>query len=200
MNSPEAASACPAEWREAKSAREALLDAGGAARQAASARAARAVMAQAECEEKRFEAHSIQVGSQASMAGELRAARRQYLGAATLYQEAAGYGDPVVAVGAYSRLADLHLAFARALDELPVPVDVQAPAAREDYRRQMRELMSQFEIEAALAATRSLDAARLAGDDARTAAWLSRSCEKLVVLDPEGAAGFPRCAAAGGAP
>ncbi|HTE50971.1 MAG TPA: hypothetical protein VK698_08885 [Kofleriaceae bacterium] len=196
MNSPEAATRCPAEWHEAKKARESLIAAAGAARPPLARRAAQAVMAQAECEQKRFASWRIEVGSQAIMAAELRAVRRQYLTTSTLYEEAAGYGDRVTSVGAWARLADLHLGFARLLDELPVPVDVQAPAARADYRRQMRELMSTFEIEAALAATRALDAGRDGGGDRdrRLAAWLSGSCEKLAVLDPESVAGYPACA------
>jgi hypothetical protein len=193
VNSPEAATECPAEWRAAKQAREMLIETTGMARGPAGERAARAVMAQAECEHRRFAARRIQVGSQSNMAAELRALRRQYLSTATLYEEAAGYGDPVTAVGAWARLADLHLGFARALDELPTPVDVHDPRARADFRRQMRQLMSTFEIEAALAATRALDAGRTAPAGGPLSAWLSGSCEKLAVLDPDSAAGYPAC-------
>ena len=125
-----------------------------------------------------------------------------------LREEATRYGDAASAVGAWARLADLHLAFAQKLDGMPAPVDVQAPDARSDYRRQMRQLMSTFEIEAALAAARALDAAGVdpaappssdpEAKPARLAAWVRTSCEKLAVLDPDSLAGYPACAGAGG--
>jgi hypothetical protein len=194
VNSPEAATGCPDEWRAAKSAREQLIGTVGGARAPAAARAARAVMAQAECEQRGFAARRVQAGSQANMAAQLRALRQQYLGARTLYEEAAGYGDAAIAVGAWSRLADLHLGFAQLLDELPAPVDVHDPRARADYRRQMRELMASFEIEAALAASRAVDAAERAPAGPELAAWVSGSCKKLAVLDPDGLADYPACA------
>lgn len=199
MNSPEAKPVCPAEWKEAKKAREELIGLAGTARQPAATAAAAAVMAQAECEQRKFAAWRIEAGSQAIMASELRGARRQYLSICTLYEEAAGYADPVTSVGAWARLADLHLGFVRMLDGLPVPVDVHDPAARADFRRQMRELMSTFEIEATLAATRALDAAgREPGQsDAQLAGWVRASCEKLAVLDPSSLPTYPACAGAG---
>jgi hypothetical protein len=198
VNSPEAQSSCPAEWQKAKKAREELIGLAGTARQPAAAAAARAVMAQAECEQRKFAAWHIEAGSQSIMAAELRGARRQYLSTRTLYEEAANYGDPVTSVGAWSRLADLHLTFVRMLDGLPVPVDVHDQAARADYRRQMRELMSTFEIEATLAATRALDAAgRGAGGEAELGGWVRGSCEKLAVLDPTSLPNYPACAGAG---
>ncbi len=206
MNSPESESACPAQWKQAKKAREELIGTTGGDRVPVARRAARAVMAQAECEQGRFTAWRIEAGSQSIMAAELRGVRRQYLSTRTLYEEAAGYGDRRIAIGAWSRMADLHLGFARKLDALPTPVDIHDESGREAYRREMRQLMSTFEIEAALAATRALDAA---GADVTTeagpvgaesgdlAAWVSRSCEKLAVLDPQSAAGYPACAGAG---
>src|SRR4029453_4945127 len=98
-----------------------------------------------------------EAGSQAIMAQELRAARGQYLSTRTLYLEASGYVDGRLRVGAQARLADLDLAFARKLDQLPAPVALHDPAGRTDHRRQMRELMQTFEIEAALSASRALD-------------------------------------------
>jgi len=194
VNSPEARSPCPAEWKRAKQAREDLIGRAGAARAPAAQRAARAVMAQAECEHRRFAGWRVDVGSQGIMAAELRGLRRAYLGARTLYEESAGYGDPAASVGAWARLADLNMAFATKLDQLPTPVDVHDPGARADYRRQMREVMSTFEIEAALAATRALDAAGPdASEGAQLASWVRASCEKLAVLDPESLAGYPAC-------
>jgi hypothetical protein len=132
------------------------------------------------------------------MAAELRALRRQYLSTRTLYEEAAGYGDPRTAIGAWARMADLHLGFARKLDALPTPVDLHDPGGRDAYRREMHQLMSTFEVEAALAATRALDAAgHERGESGELAGWLAGSCEKLVVLDPESVAGYPACAGPG---
>jgi hypothetical protein len=197
VNSPEARTGCPAEWKRAKKAREDLLGAGS--RQTAARAAARAVLAQAECEHRRFASWRIDAGSQSLMASELRAARRQYLSTRTLYEEAARYGDAGSAVGAWARTADLHLAFVRKLDELPAPLDVHDPGARDDYRRQMRELMAAFEVEAALAATRALEAAGSGAGATEPsdeiASWVQRSCEKLAVLDPESLASFPACGA-----
>jgi hypothetical protein len=195
VNSPEARTGCPAEWKRAKKAREDLLGAGS--RQTAARAAARAVFAQAECEHQRFARWRIDAGSQAMMASELRVARRQYQSTRTLYEEAARYGDAGSAVGAWARTADLHLAFVRKLDELPAPLDVQDPGARDDYRRQMRELMAAFEVEAALAATRALEAAGTGVTETsdELATWVQRSCEKLAVLDPESLASFPACGA-----
>ncbi len=165
------------------------------------------MLAQAECEHERFERWRIDAGSQGMMAAELRGARRYYLSTRTLYEEATRYGDAASSVGAWARLADLHLAFARKLDQMPAPVNVQQPDARSDYRRQMRQLMSTFEIEAALAAARALDAAGEGGPTGeprggesdrpeRLAAWVRTSCEKLAVLDPDSLAGYPACAGA----
>lgn len=207
MNSPEARSSCPAEWKRAKQAREDLIGTAGAANQRAARGAARAVLAQAECEHRRFVSWRIDAGSQGMMATELRGARRYYLSTRTLYEEVTRYGDAASSVGAWARLADLHLAFARKLDQMPAPVDVQASDARSDYRRQMRQLMSTFEIEAALAAARALDAAGVdpgatvqaagaADPPPRFAAWVRTSCEKLAVLDPDSLAGYPACAGA----
>ena len=203
VNSPEARSGCPAEWKRAKQAREDPIGTAGAARERAARAAAQAVLAQAECEHRRFDSWRIDAGSQGMMAAELRGARRYYLSTRTLYEEATRYGDAATSVGAWARLADLHLAFAQKLDRMPAPVDVQAPDARSDYRRQMRQLMSTFEIEAALAAARALDAAggtarprsrAAARATARLAAWVRTSCEKLAVLDPDSLAGYPACA------
>jgi hypothetical protein len=198
VNSPEVRSRqCAAEWRQAKKAREDLIGIAGSARAPAAGRAARAVMAHAECEQRAFAAWKIDIGSQAVVAAELRGLRRQYLSTRTLYEEAAGYGERATAVGAWARLADLHLGFARKLDELPAPVDLHDPRGRADHRRQMREVMATFEVEAALAATRALDAA---GQDAegggKLSAWLGGSCEKLAVLDPDSLADYPACAGA----
>jgi hypothetical protein len=208
VNSPEARSGCPAEWKRAKQAREDLIGTAGPARERAARAAAQAVLAQAECEHRRFAGWRIEAGSQGMMAAELRGARRYYLSTRTLYEEVTRYGDAASSVGAWARLADLHLAFARKLDGMPAPVDVQAPDARSDYRRQMRQLMSTFEIEAALAAARALDAAGVdpaassqsdpEAKPARLAAWVRTSCEKLAVLDPDSLAGYPACAGAGG--
>jgi len=213
VNSPETESACPTQWKQAKKAREELIGLTGGDRGAAARRAARAVMAQAECEQSRFTAWRIEAGSQNIMAAELRGVRRQYLSTRTLYEEAAGYGDPRIAIGAWARMADLHLGFARKLDALPTPVDIHDAGGRADYRREMRQLMSTFEVEAAVAATRALDAAGnrspaettepAPGGDAGSgelAAWVSRSCDKLAVLDPESVAGYPACAGAGDSP
>ena len=208
MDSPEARSGCPAEWKRAKRAREELIGTAGAARERAARVAAQAVLAQAECEHQRFTRWRIDAGSQGMMAAELRGARRYYLSTRTLYEEATRYGDAASSVGAWARLADLHLAFAHKLDEMPAPVDVQAPDARSDYRRQMRQLMSTFEIEAALAAARALDAAGVGAavtpepgaaapqQPPQLATWVRGSCEKLAVLDPESLAGYPACAGA----
>jgi hypothetical protein len=195
VNSPEAKSKCPDEWKAAKQTREALL---GAMDDEGKRRAtAEAVLAQARCEHAVFERWTIDAGSQAIMAAELRAARRQYLSAKTLYEEAAGYHVAPSEVGAHALNAQLQLAFVRKLDRLPVPVDIHDPAARAGFRDDMRALMSTFEIEAALSATRALDAAR-GGTSGEVAGWLRSSCEVLAALDPESGASYPICRAGGG--
>lgn len=195
VNSPEAKSKCPEEWKAAKKAREELLGSmDDGARRAA---AAGAVLAQARCEHALFDRWTIDAGSQQIMAAELRAARVQYLGAKTLYEEAAGYHVKPSEIGAWAELARLHLAFVQKIDRLPVPVDLHDPAARSSFKDDMRALMSTFEIEAALAASRALDAA--GGDaGADVAGWLRSSCEILATLDPESRAGYPICRRAGG--
>jgi hypothetical protein len=197
VNSPEAASAgCPSEWREAKAARERLIGTDGQARAQAAGRAARAVLAHAECEQRRLAGRRVDAGAQATMAAELRRLRRDYLSAATLYQEAAGYGDPAAAVGAWARLAELHLGTARAVEELPTPVDLHGAGERAEFRRDMHEVAASFEIEAALAAARALDAGRRAAGAGEVAGWLRRSCEVLAALDPDSLAEYPACAGA----
>jgi len=93
--------------------------------------------------------------------------------------------------------AQLQLAFVRKLDHLAVPVDLHDPAARASFKDEMRSLMSSFEVEAALAATRALDAAG-AESGGEVAGWLRSSCEVLAALDPQGGAAYPICRAGGG--
>ena len=85
----------------------------------------------------------------------------------------------------------------RKLDRLPVPVDLHEPAARAGFRGDMRALMSTFEIEAALAAARALDAAGGEGGG-EVDEWLRSSCQILATLDPDSRAGYPICRNAGG--
>jgi hypothetical protein len=195
VNPPEAKSKCPAEWKAAKQAREALLGAMGDERRRSAA--AGAVLAQARCEHALFDKWMIDAGSQMIMAAELRAARVQYLTAKTLYDEAAGYHVRPSEIGAHALAAQLHLAFVRKLDRLPVPVDLHEPAARAGFRGDMRALMSTFEIEAALAAARALDAAGGEGGG-EVDEWLRSSCQILATLDPDSRAGYPICRNAGG--
>lgn len=195
VNSPEAKSKCPDEWKAAKKARDELIGAMDDERLRRAA--AEAVLAQARCEHAQFERWTIDAGSQAIMAQELRAARIQYLTAKTLYQEAAGYHVKPTEIGAHALAAQLELAFVRKLDHLPAPVDLHDPAARAGFKDEMRSLMSSFEVEAALAATRALDAA--GGESGgEVGAWLRSSCEVLAALDPEGGAAYPVCRAGGG--
>lgn len=197
VNSPEAKSKCPDEWKAAKQAREALLGAMDDERRRAAA--AEAVLAQGRCEHALFDKWSIDAGSQNIMAAELRAVRVQYLTARTLYQEAAGYHVKPSEIGAHALDAELQMAFVRKLDRLPVPVDLHDPAARAGFRQDMRTLMSTFEVEAALAASRALDAAGgEQGAGGEVAGWLRSSCQILAALDPEGRAGYPICRDAGG--
>lgn len=196
VNSPEAKSKCPAEWKAAKKAREELLGAMEDERRRAAA--AGAVLAQARCEHRMFDRWTIDAGSQSIMAAELRAARVQYLSAKTLYEEAAGYHARPSEIGAWALVAELHLAFVRKLDRLPVPVDLHEPAARTTFRSDMRALMSTFEIEAALAASRALDAAGGGDPGGEAAGWLRSSCQILATLDPDSRAGYPICRSTGG--
>jgi hypothetical protein len=195
VNSPEAKSRCPEEWKAAKQAREQLIGAMDDERLRRAA--ADAVLVQARCEHAAFDHWTIDAGSQAIMAQELRAARLQYLTAKTLYAEAAGYHVKPAEIGAHALDAQLELAFVRKLDHLAVPVDLHDPAARAGFKDEMRSLMSSFEVEAALAATRALDAA---GSEAggEVAGWLRSSCEVLAALDPQGGAAYPVCRGAGG--
>ncbi|HEU5058069.1 MAG TPA: hypothetical protein VFU21_16170 [Kofleriaceae bacterium] len=195
VNSPEAKSKCPDEWKAAKKAREELLGAMDDERRRAAA--AEAVLAQARCEHALFDRWTIDAGSQRIMAAELRAARVQYLSARTLYQEAAGYHVKPSEIGAHALDAELQMAFVRKLDRLPPPVDLHDPAARAGFKGDMRALMSTFEVEAALAASRALDAA--GGEEGgEVATWVRSACEILAVLDPESQAGYPICRRAGG--
>ena len=196
VNSPEAKSKCPDEWKAAKQAREALLGAMDDERRRAAA--AEAVLAQGRCEHALFDRWTIDAGSQKIMAAELRAVRVQYLTARTLYQEAAGYHVKPIEIGAYALDAELQMAFVRKLDRLPPPVDLHDPAARVGFKQDMRALMSTFEVEAALAASRALDAAGGGASGGEVAGWLRSSCEILAVLDPESRAGYPICRGAGG--
>lgn len=196
VNSPEAKSQCPAEWKAAKQAREQLLGAMGDERLRAAA--AEAVLAQARCEHALFDRWTIDAGSQQIMAAELRAARRQYLTARTLYEEAAGYHARPSEIGAYALAAQLHLAFVRKLDRLPVPVDLHDPAARASFRGDMRTLMSSFEVEAALAASRALDASGGGEAGGPVGEWLRSACQVLATLDRESEARYPACRARGG--
>ncbi len=196
VNSPEAKSKCPDEWKAAKKAREELL--GAMEDEGRRAAAAQTVLAQARCEHAFFDKWTIDAGSQQIMAAELRAARVQYLTAHTLYQEAAGYHARPSEIGAHALDAELHLAFVRKLDRLPVPVDLHDPAGRTSFKDDMRALMSTFEIEAALAASRALDAAGGEVGGGEVAGWLRSSCQILATLDPDSRAGYPICRRAGG--
>ena len=198
VNSPEAASPCPDAWRAAKNAREKLLGASGAELQALRGRAAAAVLSQAECEAAAFGRWRIEAGSQVEMAAELRGARRAYDGAANLYREVKGYGDARLRVGADAELARLHIAMARLVGDVPAPVDVHTALGRAEVRRQMSQLMVGFQAEAAVAATRALEAAAVldrsaVASDRELGGWVHRSCEELAVLDPDTAAGIAAC-------
>lgn len=196
VNSPEAASACPAEREEAKKAREDLLAESGEARRQAQARAAVAVLAQAQCEHHAFTALTVDVASQAAMTERIKVVRRQYQDARNLYEEVDGYGDTRASVGAGAGLADLHEAFAEKIRALATPVDLVDPAGRAEWQGQMRELVASFEVEAALAASRALDAAAgvsAGADDVELGAWVKASCEKVARLDPEGLPRFTAC-------
>ena len=195
VNSPEAKSRCPEEWKAAKQAREQLIGAMDDERLRRAA--ADAVLTQARCEHAAFDRWTIDAGSQAIMAQELRAARLQYLTARTLYAEAAGYHVKPAEIGAHALDAQLELAFVRKLDRLAVPVDLHDPAARAGFKDEMRSLMSSFEVEAALAATRALDAAGVESGG-EVSGWLRSSCEVLGALDPQGGAAYPVCRAGGG--
>jgi hypothetical protein len=200
VNSPEAQPRCPDEWRAAKQAREELLGVDGAAGAATVEAAAAAVLAHARCEGAALDGWRVEAGSGESMAAALRQARRRYQDARNLFEEAAGYPVARVRVGAQAELAALHLGFARMLAEVPSPVDVQDAAGRADFRRQMREAVASFEVEAALAAARAVSAVPQTGwgggapggQDPELAGWVRSACELLAVLDPDG-----RAAAAG---
>ena len=195
VNSPEAETRCPEEWQAAKQAREELIAAEGAARAAAMEAAAGAVLAHGRCERQELAELAIEAGSQEAMAAALRQARRRYQDARNLYEEAAGYEVPRARVAAHAELSALHLGFARMLAELPAPLDVQDPAGRADVRRQMREAVARYEVEAALSATRAVAAAPAAGwrggaagADEELAGWVRGACDTLAVLDPDGRA------------
>lgn len=198
VNSPEAASPCPDAWKAAKEAREKLLGAGGAELQVLRGRAAAAVLSQAECEAAAFGRRRVEAGSQVAMAAELRAARRAYDGAANLYREVQGYGDARLRVGAYARLARLHIAMARLVGDVPAPVDVHTALGRAEVRRQMSQLMAGFQADAAVAATRALEAAAVLPPDAvardrELGGWVRGACEELGVLDPDTARAMAAC-------
>lgn len=200
VNSPEAASACPDQRDDAVKAREELLEASGEGRRAAQVKVAAAVLAQAECEHRAFEAMTVDAGSQQAMTQRLRVVRRQYQDARNLYDEADGHGESRFAVGASARLAELHVAFAQKIAQLATPVDLVDPAGRSQWQDDMRELVGSFEVEAALAASRALDVAgRLAatgeggGGDEELTGWIRSSCDKVARFDAEGLSRFTAC-------
>lgn len=194
VNSPEAASACPDQRDAAKTAREELLEASGAARVAASSRAAAAVIEQAECEQQAFTAMTVDAGTQVAMTERIKVVRRQYQDARNLYEEVDTYSDARATVRAGVRLADLHEAFAKKIETLPTPVDLADPVGRASWRGDLRDLVATFQVEAALAASKALDAsAGVTETDAEVTGWIGSACEKVKRLDPDGAARFTQC-------
>lgn len=194
VNSPEAKTACPGEWQAAKEAREALLVESGSPGAEEQAKAARAVFAHGECEQRVFVEGKVEAGSQEMMAAGLRAARRQFQAAKNLYQEAGKYRDQAMRVGAFARTAALDLAFARKLTELAPPADVADAVGQAEFRAAMREAAAAFEVEAVIAATQALDAAGRADAHGETGVWVRASCEVLAGLDPEAAGRYAECA------
>lgn len=194
VNSPEAASACPDQRDAAKTAREELLEASGSARVEASAKAAAAVIEQAECEHKAFEAMTVDAGTQVAMTERVKVVRRQYQDARNLYEEADGYGDARAAVKAGVKLAALHETFGKKIEGLATPVDLVDPVGRASWRDDLRTLVATFQVEAALAASKALDAsAGVSETDAEVGGWIRSACETVKRLDPDGAARFTQC-------
>jgi hypothetical protein len=193
VNSPEAQSPCPTEWKAAKQARDAALAGGAEARPAAAA----AVLAQADCEAARVVARRMEVTRGDLLVAEMREVRKAYDSARNLYNEVVGYGDPRLVVAGWSGAAALALGFAAVLEHVPPPVDSGGAVERAEIIGEMRELEQSFQGDAALAAARALEqAARLPpSGDAALAGWVARACKVLAATDPQSVAGYPACPA-----
>jgi hypothetical protein len=188
--SAEAETACPAERAAAVAAREALLDPARAP-VGARGRAARAAMAQAACEARGVADTELPAASQQALVAALRALRQRHETAKNLYQEAAGYGEPALAVSALVREAALGQAMAAVLAAMPLPVDVTEPQARAELRGEQADLVASFAGEAVVAAERAL--ATAAADAVAAPAEVAAACEILGRLDPAARARQPAC-------
>jgi hypothetical protein len=145
VGSPEAESACPTEWEAAKKAREDHLELSSASTREA---AARAVLAQADCERNVLASRRVAAGEHAAIIAALEELRAAHRDAGNLYREVIGYELASPAVAARVGLGKLHLAFAALLAATPTPTDMPDPGEQAAWRAEIDGLVATFQSEA----------------------------------------------------
>ncbi len=181
VNSPEAKTKCPGEWKTAKKKREAALELGT---KGARAETARAVLAHAECERAQFDKHAFTGQTHDRLLGAIRNGRDIYNTTRNLYKEVPNYGDVNSTLRAGVRLGELHNRFAEKLTAVRTPRDMTSTAEKAAFLSQLSTLSRGFELEASRAFANVIRTVRtffdnkLPADDSITR-WTQRACAGL---------------------
>ncbi len=194
VNTPQAATECPAERDAAQEAREDLLEHGQAAHRE---RAAERVFAHAECERARFDAMPIPVDREDMMIESLRAARMQYQTALNLYAEVGKYQVLRWSVGAHTRTGALAAKFADRLRTVNAPADMTDKVDRINFVSDLAAFAEDYERQAAIAHQAAVETAALlpalAAGDAQVSGWVQASCDALSYLSPSARSELASC-------
>jgi hypothetical protein len=189
-NAAEAATQCPKEAAAAKEAREAALGT-----DAAQDSAARAVLAQADCERKAFDRLVLDSPDPEAFKQEIAGARTQFYNVKTLLDEVVSSGIPDLVAGAHVRLGDLHAAYADKLRRSD-----PGPAVAQD-RQQWLEEVETVAAPVERAAAKEYDAALEVMElgppsfvaDAGLGAAATHACHELGARDREAATRHRLC-------
>jgi len=187
VNSPEASTACPEQWKAAKKAREVALEVGT---QAARSRAASAVFSHAECEHAVFDGLAFAGPTHERLLSKIRSGRGVYQTTRNLYNEVPNYGDARAAVGARARLGELNGKFADKLRAVRTPKDMTSTAEKAMFLSQLSALGRGFDRSASVAFAGAIKTARTdfggkLTDDLRK--WVKRACTGLHLVDENNA-------------
>jgi len=184
VDSAEAESSCPEQWKAAKLGRERLLDDSS---RTTRLDVAEKVLAQADCERGILALGDVAPGSHQAVLAQVRHIRVRFSSVSNLYGEVLLYDFPLLNVGARAGRGQLHALFALKLRAMPTPLDVTEPQERSSFRHELIVLVRGFDDQAAsdfAASLDSLSAFRPASEDiARVEAWTRAACSGLKSLD-----------------
>ncbi len=185
-SSPERQSACPAEWKAAKEAREGML---GNQTESAKRTAGNAVLAQAACERVAMTAGAFAGGTHAKMLAEVTAVGDLARDIRNLYSEVGNYGIAEFRVAAPLGRGLVNLGLSKRLSSIGNPTDMTDDNELAAFRAEVGALVGHFRQEGDRELRDALSLAETAGSlDA--ASQTSAACDGLRSI---GAALPPRC-------